>query len=777
VPHSGELAADRWRCDVVSCLLVVGGGSLNQLWAHSANQAGVRHRLEDHLRGTAELARNFGEAFGAGKLAGYLGLVHDVGKASCVWQNQLSIAERTGAAVGIDHKHAGTWLALQPAGEFAMCVFGHHGGLPSRADLKIRLNKESSAPETRQAWQNAISLAAAVVPEICPGVARSLLPSWLARRQDDDPLAYDMLARMVFSALTDADFLDTEAHFLGCRRHGVDTDMEALADRYEARRDEMLAETRRGEDGPSPVDGWRAEVYVQAVEAAKGPCGMYKLAAPTGSGKTIAAGGFALEHARTNGLRRVVVAVPFISITDQNAQVYRDLLDEPERAVVLEHHSSVSLDEPDPRQRWWKLAAENWDAPFVVTTTVQLFQSLFDHRPAAMRKLHRLARSVIVLDEVQALPDRLLLPILSALRTLTEQFGATVLLASATQPSYWSLEPFKGLPVRDVIADPQPLYARFRRVTYRWWLEPEPMLAQVAAEAAPNRQVLIISNTTADSAALHRHLAEQRPLSLGPLLHLSTRMTAGHRAEVLEEIRARLADKKPVAVVSTQLIEAGVDVDFPVVYRAWAPADSLQQAAGRANRNGRLRQGMVVVFRPSDGGQPRDFSYTKALEATEDHFGPERAKPDELEELESYYRQRYNSQGLHRAGDGFEVEKSRRQMNFPAAADRFQLIKEHTVPVAVSYSEDPAKQARFTEITGELRSSAPAAAGQARQLLRKLRPYLATIPRSLARKARDHGYAEPLVGDLLEWRGPYDKWRGIDPADLADLNPTEVFVF
>lgn len=750
---------------------------MSELWAHSANQAGVRHRLEDHLRGTAELARSFGEAFGAGDLAGYLGLVHDVGKASCVWQNGLSVAERTGGAVGIDHKHAGTWLARQPAGEFAMCVFGHHGGLPSRADLKIRLKQESSDRDTLKAWQDAISLAAAVVPEIRPGLARSLFPSWLACRQDDDPLAYDMLARMVFSALVDADFLDTEVHFLGRRRLVVETDMHALADRYEGRRAEMLAETLRAADGPSPVDGWRAEVYAQAIEAAKGPCGMYKLGAPTGSGKTIAAGGFALEHARANGLSRVVVAVPFISITDQNAQVYRELLDEPERALVLEHHSSVSLDEVDPRHRWQKLAAENWDAPFVVTTTVQLFQSLFDHRPAAMRKLHRLARSVIVLDEVQALPDRLLLPVLSALRMLTERFGVTVLLASATQPSYWSLEPFEGLPVRDVIADPQPLYNRFRRVTYRWWLEPGPPLAQVAAEAAPRRQVLIVSNTTTDSAALHRHLMERRPVSLGLPLHLSTRMTAGHRAEVLKEIRGRLADKEPIAVVSTQLIEAGVDVDFPVVYRAWAPADSLQQAAGRANRNGRLREGEVVVFRSPDSGQPRDFSYTKALEATEDHFGPERAEPDDLEELELYYRERYNSQDLHRAGDGFEVEKSRTQMNFPAAADRFQLIKEHTVPVAVSYSKDRAKQARFTEITGELRGSGPAAAGQARQLLRELRPFLAAIPRSLARKARDHGYAEPLIGDLLEWRGPYDERRGIDPADLAVLDESEAYVW
>jgi CRISPR-associated endonuclease/helicase Cas3 len=193
-----------------------------------------------------------------------------------------------------------------------------------------------------------------------------------------------------------------------------------------------------------------------------------------------------LHHAKANGLGRVVVAVPFISITEQNADVYRNMLDQPGQPVVLEHHSGADLDDGGQRGTWWRrLAAENWDAPFVVTTTVQLFQSLFDHRPAAMRKLHRLARSVIVLDEVQALPDRLLLPILSALRMLTERFGATVLLASATRPTYWSLEPFRDLQIRDVIPDPKPLYARFRRVSYRWKLDPDRRLQRPARRAAP----------------------------------------------------------------------------------------------------------------------------------------------------------------------------------------------------------------------------------------------------------------------------------------------------
>jgi CRISPR-associated endonuclease/helicase Cas3 len=401
---------------------------LDVLWAHSANRKGARHRLDDHLSGTSARAREFGEPFGAGDLAGYLGLVHDVGKATCAWQAGLAAAEDTRNRVGIDHKLAGTWLASQTAGVFAAAVDGHHGGLPAAAALKNELNGADA--DLRAGWEEAIERAATVVPAI--RLDRPLAwPAWLDAVHSRDPLVTDLLMRMVYSALVDADFLDTEAHFRGRERPRSRVTVGDLAERYEEGRAALLVGMR-----PSPADGWREEVYAQAVAAAAGQGGMYRLPAPTGSGKTLAAGAFALHHARIHGFRRVVVAVPFISITEQNAQVYRRLLDRPgEDPVVLEHHSGADLEERGHRGPWWRrLAAENWDAPFVVTTTVQLFQSLFDHRPAAMRKVHRLARSVIVLDEVQALPDRLLLPILSVLRILTECFGTTVLLASATQP-------------------------------------------------------------------------------------------------------------------------------------------------------------------------------------------------------------------------------------------------------------------------------------------------------------------------------------------------------
>ena len=448
--------------------------------------------------------------------------------------------------------------------------------------------------------------------------------------------------------------------------------------------------------------------------------------------------------------------------------------------MVLEHHSGVELDDRaggDGGARWWrKLASENWDAPFVVTTTVQLFQSLFDHRPAATRKLHRLARSVIVLDEVQALPDRLLLPILSALRTLAECFGTTVLLASATQPSYWKLQPFRGLPVTDVIADPAFLQASLRRVRWEWQLTPKPSLAQVAGQAAPEPQVLTVVNTTADSALLHRQLEQRRDGSLRPCLHLSTRMAARHRRDVLGEIRDRLAAGLPVAVVSTQLIEAGVDLDFPVVFRAWAPADSLQQAAGRCNRSARMAEGRVVIFDPAGGGHPADSSYKAALHATASYFGPGLDDPDALAVLEKYYNERYTRQNLEASGPGARIEHLRAQLDFPEVARAFQMIEEHTVPVAVEYGGEEAR-AEVRDLADRLRNPEPVQAGEARLLLRRLQPYLATLPKSLARKAVTAGFAEPVIGDLVQWHGPYHPQRGIDPAVLAELGSTEVYVW
>jgi CRISPR-associated endonuclease/helicase Cas3 len=758
------------------------------LYAHSLSDvSNARHTLEDHLRGSAALARRFGEVFGAGELAEYLALVHDVGKGTCAWQEKLRVVEAKGGRVGIPHKHAGTVLAEQyvrPAA-CAAVVFGHHGGLPDMERLRDELYKARPGGSESGRVEEAIRAVERIVPEIRRGSPMAP-PGWLrdlpkGKRQ----LGLDLLVRMLFSCVVDADFLDTSAHFAGSEALVREpADMAALAERYESRRKQHLAERE-----PSPqVDALRQSVYEQACAAAFGEPGVYVLHVPTGGAKTLAAGGFALRHTAEHGKRRVVLAVPFISITEQNAAVYRDLLDpEPgsvEPAVVLEHHSAVDLDgdgaavgsdaltekereELKERARAAKLAAENWDAPFVVTTTVRLFESLFSHRPSQVRRLHNLAGSVIVLDEVQALPDRLLAPILSGLRGLVDHFGATVLLVSATQPSFWELSAWKGLERKAIIEDPAALFTALRRVDYDWRTGEDVTLESVACEAAEYPQVLAVVGTTRDAARFHRHLEAAAPA--GPVLHLSTRMTGAHRREVIAEIRELLRKGEPVQVVSTSLIEAGVDVDFPRVYRSWAPPESLQQAAGRCNRDGRLEDGgTVVIFDPADGGRPRSTEYKAALQAGAKFFGPKLARPDALEALHSYYQHRYSYQqgGDPESGLGAEIQKLRCALDFPQVDRDFQMIDNgHSVPVVVIRRESDRKhiEAAVAQLMDRFRPCGP-------EVLRSLQQHTASLPKREAEAALRAGLAELITGDLLLWHGAYHERRGLDPDEPESLD-------
>jgi CRISPR-associated endonuclease/helicase Cas3 len=740
--------------------------------AHSANLDGSWHRLDDHLRGTAALASRFAEPFGGDQVAWWLGLLHDAGKASCGWQARLREVAATGRPVGLDHKLLGARLARERGlGSFSLAVAGHHGGLASPEWLADRLGTLTQAEASREA--DAAMTMRSVLPELGEGSRVPLPESWRV------PLVREMAIRLCFSALCDADFLDTSAHFSAAAAPLVrpEPDFVELRDLYETARRALLSARSR-----SPVDGLREEVYQASLKAAASQPGVFRLAAPTGSGKTIAAGAFALHHAAANRLRRVVVAVPFLTITEQNAQVYRDLLETPESGgIVLEHHSGADLDQPT--QRWAKLAAENWDAPFVVTTTVRLFESLFDRRPAAMRRLHRLAGAVIVLDEVQSLPHQMLIPILDALRTLVSHFGATVLLTSATQPDFWYLSPWQQLPATEIIAEPAALMSRLRRVDFNWRLDPSLDLAGLAADAAVRRQAMVVVNTTADARTVLG--AWRGTVPDGTCWHLSTRMCAAHRRRVLVEVRRRLAANEPVLLVSTQLIEAGVDVDFPVVYRVIAPADSLLQAAGRANREGNLPgMGKVIIVDPSDAGHPP--VYRGLVAATRTHFGPGKADPDNLAALRRYYQAVYGSLNLEYHGStGQRIQQERRRLNFAAVTDgptdpvtgradrryAFRMITDDGIALVTPQGAAEAGERDDIELLADRVRTA--ARPEARDL-RALQPYLTTIHPSAARRPSVTAMMRPILGEpgqpgsLAEWSGGYDPDTGIDLDPLAE---------
>lgn len=729
------------------------------MWAHSLNDAGRRHGLADHLRSTSALARQFAEPFGAGDLAAAAGLLHDAGKAACIWQEKLLVAERARSAVGCDHKTLGARLLVGPGRETAMTILGHHGGL---TDIE-RLREACDEPVTHEAQTLARLLKQ--VPEAQDVIDGPVLVPEAWRR---DALLLEMGVRLTFSALVDADHLDTGAHFQGLHSPVVApaADMVALVRRFEERRGAMLAQRP-----PSPIDEVRTGLYDDAVRAAAGPGGVYRLPAPTGSGKTITSAGFALHHAAWHHKARVIVAVPFLTITEQNAEVYRRLLGED---TVLEHHSQAEFDSADGEGRL-RLAAENWDAPFVVTTTVQLFDSLFGRKPARSRKLHRLANAVLVLDEVQALPVSLLVPILDALKLLAEHFGTTVLLTSATQPTFDALSVWSALPVHNLVERPVELFERLRRARYEWWVDPRPDLAEVADQVAGQRQALVVVNTVDHARRMFRLLEQRAEV---PVRHLSTRMCPAHRRAVLEEVRGLLADDKPVLLVSTQLIEAGVDVDFPVVFRALAPAESLQQAAGRANREGhRDELGRVVVFDASDAPVPR--FYRIGVGSTQRYFGPDRADPDNITALDRYYRHLYNSLDADHGKQGTAIQERRKKLDFLGVAEgplrdtglsaqrdpalAFRMIDDDTVPIVVTGYQDTAL---VEGLVRELRASE----GPRRETFRALRPYIVTIPRRIVTDPAFAAMCQPVIGDLWEWPGDYDPHMGIDDSAIGEEN-------
>jgi CRISPR-associated endonuclease/helicase Cas3 len=707
--------------------------------------------------------------FGGGDVAYWLGALHDVGKAACAWQHKLAAVAHSGGQVGIDHKSLGTRIAYERGlAGFANAIFGHHGGLIDTPRLREAFQRElADAPDNVASAERELP---GLLPDLPERLDHLVPQEWRA-----DPLVGEMALRLCYSALVDADSLDTSAHFQGLASPQVrsDADFGHLWKRFEQRRRAEVAGR-----GSTPIGRLREQVYADCLVAAERDRGVFRLGAPTGAGKTLASAGFALRHAEKHGLHRVIVAVPFVTITEQNAAVYRRMLDEDgDEPVVLEHHSQVDFDDPKAG-RWARLAAENWDAPFVVTTFVRLFESLYARKPSVMRRVHRLANSVIVLDEVQALPHTMLPPILDGLRLLVRYFGASVLLSSATQPSFWALDEFKDVPCTDLVHDTPKLISDLRRVRYEWQLDPKPTLADIADQAASESAALVVVNTTADAKTVFDRWRDAEPE--GVAWHLSTRMCPDHRRRVLEKVRARLSRGERVLLAATQLIEAGVDVDFPVVFRAMAPADSLLQAAGRANREGRMTDGgRVVVFAPEDGGQPP--TYETLVGCTRRHFGPDSADPDNLTALGRYYRNVYELLNLADSQHiGQLIQQARRRWEFETVADgpmdastrrrerklAFRMIKDDGISVVTPQgAETPELRRELEQLIEEIRQ-APV---PDRTRLRRLQPYTTSLHPSALRQPGVLALLRPILGSaegtpgvLAEWVGEYDDATGID---------------
>ncbi|MGV3724900.1 MAG: CRISPR-associated helicase Cas3' [Actinomycetota bacterium] len=721
--------------------------------AHTPNDAGEWHDLAAHLRAVADGARDAASRFGAGELAFWAGLLHDLGKYTPEFQKYLDDCHRAAQADRppprpgtAPHKQHGAAVAVhRNLGLLAVPLLGHHGGLPSRASAQAEIKAwPAAALASLQSTAGADCRVLDAIPDL-QNLIRSLCSG---------PLETELLVRMVFSCLVDADALDTERHFDGVSAERRSRPMPTLTEL----RDQLAAGQRALQEqaAQSPVNQVRAEVYAACVETARLSPGVFKLTVPTGGGKTRSSLAFALEHAVRHGLERVIYAIPYTSIVDQTAEVFESLFG---ADAVLEHHSALEPDEDRPdRELWRRLACQNWDAPLIVTTTVQLFESLFGNRPGRSRKVHRLAKAVIVLDEAQTLPPELLTTLVDGLRLLCERYGSTVVLCTATQPAL-GRETLAGVGfenMREIAPDPPRLFAHLKRVAYDLapLAEPDWTWERAAEEMRGAHSCLAILNTRKDAVALFTALNDP------DALFLSTDLCGRHRRHALAEIRRRLKANEPCRVVSTQLVEAGVDLDFPRVLRAVGPLDRIVQAAGRCNREGRwaAAESRVTVFMPSAGSSPRG-SYRVAMDSArrllklgEDLHAPEI--------FERYFQDVYGKVDL----DPDKIQRCRERFDFPEVARLLRLIDDDTSPVLVPYG---AAEAEIQALLDDVRR----APRITRELWRRAQPFLVTLRQTAFERFQNEGLIEMVALDLPRWRGHYDdrlglRSLGFDPLEL-----------
>lgn len=695
--------------------------------------------LEAHLNGVADRAGVFAEFF-ASQEWGYLaGLWHDLGKYQPEFQARLQ-----GERIAVEHSGMGAAHAFQKDNgkgiPLAFVIAGHHAGLanyiesgpnlPSPLKERLRSNEASLR-------QTLSCIPTAILQHPLPDLPVFLKPIRGGGDGERKTLARssEFWVRFLFSTLIDADRLDTEG-FLDpakARLRGAFSTLGGLRDKLDTYIEEKVARLS-AEDRERPINQARAQILDACSEAASQSPGFFSLTVPTGGGKTLSAMSFALRHAELHGLRRAIVVIPYTSIIEQNAQVYRQALG---AVNVVEHHSN--LDPIAGRAthglevtRQHELACENWDASVIVTTSVQFFESLFANHPSRCRKLHNIARSVIILDEVQTLPPGFLLSILDALNELVAHYGCTVVLSTATPPALAARARFpEGLKnVRPIIADPKNLAEVLTRVDYTWpeLNAPPAEWPTLAAELVQFPQVLAIVHRRNDARVLAQEL--QRLAPDDPIFHLSALMCPAHRSVVLEQVKETLARGDNCRLISTQLVEAGVDVDFPIVYRALGGLDSMVQAAGRCNREGKRDKGRVVIFRAPTTpppGTPR-----KALEVAtsllKEHEG--NLNPDDPELFEDYFRRLYFAANL----DSRAIQTHRAELKFATVGHEFKLIEDgFTYSVVVPYG-DAGERLR------DLRQQGPH-----REALRALQPFQVSVYSDAFNKLYQAGALEEVI--------------------------------
>lgn len=652
-----------------------------------------------HLTATGELAAELGRAAGISELARIAGYLHDLGKYAPEFQARLR-----GSSVRVDHATAGArevvrmypdppyriWAEL-----LSYCIAGHHSGLP---DYGSKLDVESDGTLLARRDKKPLKDFSAYRTEV-------EVPDWQPPRPNIRPagfrfgkkvthhnwFAVSFLTRMLFSTLVDADWLETERYMSDVAKpRGQYACIDALTGQF----NQFL---ERFANPTTAINRQRTDILAACRRGAGAAPGFFTLTVPTGGGKTLASMAFALNHAHTHGLGRVIYIIPFTSIIEQNAAVFREALGDLGAENILEHHSNYAWetthqpadDETNQVKAKLKLAAENWDIPIVVTTNVQFFESLFASRKSQARKIHNIAGSVLVFDEAQMLPRHYLKPCLLAVQELVRNYGCSAVFCTATQPSLPRFFP-ADTTFTELAPDPQGLFDFFRRVQVtNLGVVPD---AALVRRLNGQQQALCIVNTRRHAKGLFDLLDREGAF------HLSTLMCPMHRRATLEEIKRRLKTSETCRVISTQVMEAGIDVDFPVGYRALAGLDSIIQAAGRVNREMRSQSGSVFVFQPHTEFIKRTPEFIKQTAGVAEAVLREyAADPTSTSAIEAYYDLLYVLQD-ERAFDAREIvrhfEKGTQEPNFDfeTAAKRFKLIDEDTVTVFIPFDNEATAQ-------------------------------------------------------------------------------------
>ena len=697
--------------------------------------------LQSHSVNVGEMAAEFAQVFGAQKIACQTGRLHDLGKYSEAFNRRLH------GGPSVDHATAGAKIAVERWGNvigklMAFCIAGHHAGLANgsgegdnRRTLKQRLALQFGAdiPALDNLWQQEIKL------------PKNLSAPPLKADAHHPFFSYAFFTRMLYSCLVDADYLDTEAFYLNLENkaseRGGYPDLNALQHNFNQfinafrRRIAQAPEQTEAEKRNAALNRLRSEILDHAVEQAAQPQGLFTLTVPTGGGKTFTSMAFALEHAKRHGMRRVIYVIPFTSIIEQNAAEFRKAFGELGEQAVLEHHSTFDdgkLQNEATKDKL-RLASENWDAPIVVTTAVQFFESLFADRSSRCRKLHNIAGSVIILDEAQMLPLNLLLPIMQAIKELAQNYRCSVVMCTATQPAVQAENGFyRGFEnVREIAPKPTALFDKLRRTTVQHIGTQTD--ADLLAKLGEHPQMLVIVNNRRHARSLY-----DQAKYLEGTFHLTTLMCAKHRSQKLDEIRGRLKNGKPCRVIATSLIEAGVDVDFPLVMRAEAGLDSVAQAAGRCNREGKRpsENSFVWIFAPEEQWKapPELAAQAAVMRLTADSFSDDLLS---TQAVAAYFAELYQLKGSEL--DNKKILKMHndagQSLDFPfqTIADKFRMIESHMQPLIIPFDVD-----------AENLISSLHHADHIGGLLRKLQPYTVQIPEKALAALYKAGRIEPI---------------------------------